>query len=385
MMAALSSEGAAALWEPVALHICIDPSCPLCPHKKDSSRDAPGRILRRYPVVSLDVHCLVSDLPALLGAMATRASMCTVRFTLSNKSNTPVLGKLMESTLLDPLSFNQLRHLTIDSSFLTVVGLPGRVRILQAMGHHLETLTLVGKSVSGIFAAIRDYCPALRELRVDKVESESYFLKYWSLCLEDLTLRRVGFMPLSLREVAPNLRRLALTFTCRHSEAAYASLFASLPSSVRALDIELTSSMASGVLRSLAASMPQLTELRLRGAYDSGSISADAMTKLLLGCPELARFEAGGSLSAFRLRLDPVAVPCLAAGKSLASVTLRYEDRVAEMFPTLLGQPNALRQIVLWEQRQWLPESCSWREMKARVGRVRAAHPGLDLRLEDRP
>lgn len=384
LMAAMSSRMAEQLWGSVNLQVCIDPLCPLCPFKRAPNRDAPNSILRKYPIACLDVHCLVSDLPVLLRSLASRASIRKIRITLSNKSNTPVLGKLLTGTILDPISFNQLRYLTIDSSHLTVVGLPGRVRILQAMGHHLESLALLGKSVSGIFTAINEYCPQLKELRVDRVESENDLSKYWNLSLLDLTLNRVGFMPRCLREVSPNIQKLTLTFTCRHSESAYAIFLSSLPSSLEALDLEVPGDCASTILCSIGQALPQLKELKLRGSYCCGIMSVDAVSKLLSGCPYLWRFEAAGALSAMPLRLAPLAVPCLAIGAKLSHLNLRFDNRVAEMFPTLLSRPHALTNITLWDQKKWLPESSSWDEMQARVTRVRAAHPGLKLQLVDR-
>jgi hypothetical protein len=382
---AMSCQDSHRMWQHIELAFCIDPSCPLCPRKKKCCcPKAPGNILRKYPIANLDVHCLVGDLPALLSSMSSRGSIQKAKFTLSNKSRTPVLGALMAGSILNPTSFNSLRHLTIDSSHLTIVGLPGRAVILRAMGHHLDTLVLVGRSVSGIFVAIREHCPMLRDLRVDHVESESYFAQYSNPSLKILTLKRVGFMPSCLKKVCPNVERLSLTFTCHHSADAYNNFFASLPASVIALDIEMPGSLADSIIRAVGSHMPQIQEIRLRGAFDSGRIHCENMSSFLMSCPGLWKFEAGGSLSAFILTLDPCAVNSLSVGKKLTHITLRYEDRVAENFPSLLAQPNALTNITLWEQKKHLSEQTSWGEMSARMERVHDNYPNVSITLEDR-
>ncbi len=383
-MTTLSSPEAAGLWLPLKIRICIDPCCPLCPYKKGSKRDTPSILLRKYPVAELDMHCLVSDLPTVLCSLSFRGSIRKAKFTLSNKTDTPYLGTLLEGFPLDPSSFTLLTDLTIDSSFLTSVGLPGRIKILQAMGRQLDTLVLVGKSVSGIFPAIRDYCPVIRHLRVDRVESESSFATYSSTFLASLTLKRVGFLPVTLRTVSPYIQRLSLTFTCRHNEEAYARFFKALPQSIEALDIEIPSSSVDDILRSLCVAVPHLKELRLVGAYDSGSVHASSMSSFLTKCPDLWKLDISGSCSALKLQLEPHAVPCLAVGQNLTHIVLRFDEKVAERFPSLLARENALKNIRLWEQKKWFADPRYWDEVEARIARFAACHPDIELSLEDR-
>lgn len=92
------------------------------------------------------------------------------------------------------LEFPLLKELTLDSSHLQHVNLPGRARLLDILGVNLESLSFSGLSPSGAFSILSSRCPKLLKLRVDRVCAAQDILSYSNPDLEELDLRRAGFL-----------------------------------------------------------------------------------------------------------------------------------------------------------------------------------------------
>ena len=90
--------------------------------------------------------------------------------------------------------FPHLNELTLDSSHLQHVNLAGRARLLDTLGLNLESLTFSGLSPSGTFSILSTRCPRLLRLRVDRVSAAQDILSYKNNALEELDLRRAGFL-----------------------------------------------------------------------------------------------------------------------------------------------------------------------------------------------
>jgi hypothetical protein len=124
--------------------------------------------------------------------------------TLSNKSNSPPLEDLLSMSKFYTLDgeqissgsfeFPELHELTLDSSHLQHVNLAGRARLLDTLGLNLESLTFSGLSPSGTFSILSTRCPKLLRLRVDRVSAAQDILSYKNNALEELDLRRAGFL-----------------------------------------------------------------------------------------------------------------------------------------------------------------------------------------------
>lgn len=125
--------------------------------------------------------------------------------TLSNKSNSPPLEDLLSMSNFYPsegtmkkqsnsLEFPQLKELTLDSTHLQHVNLAGRARLLDILGINLESLSFSGLSPSGAFSILSTRCPKLLKLRVDRISAAQDILSYRNVALEELELRRAGFL-----------------------------------------------------------------------------------------------------------------------------------------------------------------------------------------------
>lgn len=145
----------------------------------------------------------LSHLGCLIALSRTR-TLKGLDLTLSNKSNSPPLEDLLsmsdfytlraEKILPGSLEFPSLKELTLDSSHLQHVNLAGRARLLDILGVNLESLSFSGLSPSGAFGILSSRCPKLLKLRVDRVSAAQDILSYRNPDLEELDLRRAGFL-----------------------------------------------------------------------------------------------------------------------------------------------------------------------------------------------
>jgi hypothetical protein len=140
-----------------------------------------------------------------LTALSTTRTLKGLDLTLSNKSNSPPLEDLLSMSNFYPsddtmkknshsLEFPQLKELTLDSTHLQHVNLAGRARLLDILGINLESLSFSGLSPSGAFSILSTRCPKLLKLRVDRISAAQDILSYRSAALEELDLRRAGFL-----------------------------------------------------------------------------------------------------------------------------------------------------------------------------------------------
>lgn len=159
----LFSKDAEHIWnhDKSTFHLCIDTFCANCMMKKKQRKGSHfGSIgfLRNFPIGNLSLHCFVTDIPDCIQALSERKYLKTLELTLSNKSNSPPLEDLLEtsSLLLDSRTckkecmFSELKDLKLDSCHLQHVNLPGRARLLDILGANLESLTFSGLSPAGI-------------------------------------------------------------------------------------------------------------------------------------------------------------------------------------------------------------------------------------------
>lgn len=158
----LFSKDAEHIWnhDNSTFHLCIDTFCANCMMKKKQRKGSHfGSIgfLRKFPIGNLSLHCFVTDIPDCIEALSERKYLKTLELTLSNKSNSPPLEDLLEtsSVLADTRTceknmFAELKDLKLDSSHLQHVNLPGRARLLDILGANLESLTFSGLSPAGI-------------------------------------------------------------------------------------------------------------------------------------------------------------------------------------------------------------------------------------------
>ena len=159
----LFSKDAEHIWnnDKSTFHLCIDTFCANCMMKKKQRKGSHfGSIgfLRKFPIGNLSLHCFVTDIPDCIEALSERKYLKTLELTLSNKSNSPPLEELLEtsSVLLQSRTsekdcmFADLKDLKLDSSHLQHVNLPGRARLLDILGANLESLTFSGLSPAGI-------------------------------------------------------------------------------------------------------------------------------------------------------------------------------------------------------------------------------------------
>jgi hypothetical protein len=146
-----------------------------------------------------------SEHTGCLTALSTTRTLKGLDLTLSNKSNSPPLEDLLSMSNFYPsddtmkknshsLEFPQLKELTLDSTHLQHVNLAGRARLLDILGINLESLSFSGLSPSGAFSILSTRCPKLLKLRVDRISAAQDILSYRSVALEELDLRRAGFL-----------------------------------------------------------------------------------------------------------------------------------------------------------------------------------------------
>lgn len=138
-------------------------------------------------------------------ALSTTRTLKGLDLTLSNKSNSPPLEDLLSMSNFYPsddtqkkhsssLEFPQLKELTLDSTHLQHVNLAGRARLLDILGINLESLSFSGLSPAGAFSILSTRCPKLLKLRVDRISAAQDILSYRNVALEELDLRRAGFL-----------------------------------------------------------------------------------------------------------------------------------------------------------------------------------------------
>jgi hypothetical protein len=380
----MASDSAEELWKCVNLTVCIDPACPLCPYKRESSKQAVFSILQKFPISYGTIHCLVLDIPAIIKSVGLRGTMKSLHIALTNKKDTPQLSSLLEGVSIIPDAFKALHALTIDSSNLRTVGLQGRIKILSMVGRQLNNLELIGTCASGIFDSIREYCPNLKHLRVDKVETEGYLSQYDSSVLLSLELRRVGFLPMNLAYMTPALQQLKLTFNCFHGEAQWIAFFGALPRSLKSIELEIPSSLGNLIISLIASTTPQIEEVRLGGSYDSSAISRSSIEELVSKCNRLAAFELGGAFSAFQLLMDRESILALCRRPSLRELTLMYRPADIDAISRAMLVSESIRRVVLWERRRWVSPQSIWSDMKARVDEINVQFPAVEIELQDR-
>jgi hypothetical protein len=368
--------------------ICIDSYCPLCLlTKRIGCHESALNILSTLPLKNIRMHCFITDIPSCLESIACVEHIERLDLRLSNKSYSPNLRALLQSS--DYLmsiknhsteQFRNLRELVLDSSYLNHVLCGGRELLLEILGRHLTSLKFVGLSPFGVFHIVSTRCPNLRSLRIDRAESQEDLISYYNPFLTSLELCRANYAlsPLNL----PALTHLRYSPSFRFEPSQMESVIQAIPASIRYLHLEIPSSYASATILGISRRLPQLESLTLEGSFENGTISEDSLIQLGAKCPKLSRLELISSKSVTVISLEPLSFIQLRSLPALRSLRVMYQDSVLLFLPNLLRQHEALKEIILWHRRHWF-DAIHWAELEAILISTRSMFPSVHIALEE--
>ena len=356
-------------------------------------------------------------------ALSKTRTLKGLDLTLSNKSNSPPLEDLFSMSnfytspaeMIPPgsLEFPSLKELTLDSSHLQHVNLPGRARLLDILGVNLESLSFSGLSPSGAFSILSSRCPKLLKLRVDRVCAAQDILSYSNPDLEELDLRRAGFLlypgnyslgedPLLCGHLIlffsrlisllpphyegclssfPSLKCVKYTPSFRCDSAQIEGLINALPAALFHLSLEAPSRTGDAVLDAVSKRLHILQSLSIQGSHELGTLSADALLQLGRKCLFLQSLEVSSAKSVSDLVFDSAAFMMLASFPSLKKIRVKYDAVTIKLLPDLLRQSDSLREVVLWERRRWIRPS-EWVAMVAAVDSINKQFLSCTVELE---
>ncbi|RYH15898.1 hypothetical protein EON65_30970 [archaeon] len=340
--------------------ICIDGYCSVC-HLSQPRSSLPSafRLLSKFPLRRILIHCFLTDIPQCLDALAERGVVTGLDISFTNKSNSPPLDVVLQdchADTLTPYAFTHLRTLSLNSSHLYHVKLPGRARLLEILGSNLTKLEFLNLSPSKVFNIISNRCPQLLQLRVDKAQTLADLASYHSSQLLELELCRCMFIPSVLD--FPSLRRLKFSAAFRMEDSQVRSVVACIPIQLTELVMEIPSMCADLLLMHISKSLVSLQTLILESSYEEGCISVGALTELGKRCVLLHTFEIYASKSVSRLGFSDanafLVLGCGFVGLKQVELPLHCVLDVLGNFEELLSMSTCPPQIIIKAKRKWI-------------------------------
>ena len=383
------SEEAACYWKDQPLLLCIDSYCsPTCPLKrKRASTNGALSLLCTIPVITVQMHCFITDIKLCLLALSHRGTIQSLHLTVSNRANSPPLVDVIPNSLTSEM-FSNMRELVLDSSHLQQVKPEGRIKLLRLLGKSLTTLSFIGLSPPNPFFMLNQLCPALQHLRVDSIYALEEFSSFENHTITHLELCRANIIVKSHVALSA-LKIFRYSSNAAHPIEQYHHMIMCLPHNLVELSLEISSADASDILSTVSLHLSHLERFRLEGAYQRGIIGQQALFSFCQHCKTI-RFLDIHSISVATLSFEEHAFRNLSYCPLLSHVRVMFEDVVLADIPVLLErlhQANASRlsphqmQISLWERSRWCPQS--WAKMKEDVQRLSAMFPCAIVELID--
>jgi len=360
---------------------CIDSyCCPVCPLKRNGFKTSGAlSILSNFPFQMVKMHGFVTNIPDFLTALSHKKTIVSLHLAITNKANSPPLCDLLPNDLTGDM-FPNLTELVLDSAHLQHVNPAGRHRLLCILGERLISLSFLALSPSHMFTMVKELCPNLRTLRVDKACSLEDLALYRNNNLESLELCRADFL-LTVHLQLPRLRRLRFTPARVYDTVQFTQMISVLNPNILELCLEVPSEMASSLLPHIATRLPQLRNLKLEGSYMCGKLDVAELSSLCTGCPSLHTFEVFSARSVSTLGFQNNAFHVLGSFPSLRRVRVMYEETVVADLALTLSTSRSLSEVVLWERMRW--SSRPWTMMRLRVSSIASAFPTTNVSLED--
>eukprot|EP01039_Chlorochromonas_danica_P007193 gene7193-7960_t len=365
-------------------HLCIDGYCSTCPFSASRSTFASAlRVMERFPMQLLEVHCFLADLPVCLCALAKKSTIASLELSLTNQSSSPPLEKLLQASELSALplnSFAALRDLSLNSSHLYHVKLPGRARLLDLLGGRLEKLQFLNLSPSGVFSILSLRCPRLRTLRVDKPQTLPDLMAYFNDNLCELHLCRCMFIPEGRLQLNA-LRKLRFSAAFRMEDCQVKAAVGLAPLSVVDFSLEVPGPLASLAVSHVCKLLPHLQKLTLEGCYEKGVLSTQSLQTLGHRCTRLQSFEIHTSKSVNKLGFESMAAfLSLSQCQSLRVLRVMLDETVVVHLQELLQRDSSLETIVIKAKRRWIPCE-AWASLVEHFRQVAAQRPSVSVSL----